>query len=86
MHEPDGDFVGGRPAYNAQVGAMNIDGVVMGGSQHAILDDDFSPASGKVQIIRPGGAGAEGAGRGAMFKWLNMMFSQNWETTPMPCI
>ena len=25
-------------------------------------------------------------GRGAMFKRLNMMFSQNWETTPMPCI
>ena len=62
MHEPDGDFVGGRPVYNAQVGSMNINGVIMGGSQHAILDDDFSPASGKVQIIRPGGIGAEGTG------------------------
>ena len=47
---------------------MNINGVVMGGSQHAILDDDFSPASGKVQIIRPGGIGAEGTGARGYFQ------------------
>ena len=25
-------------------------------------------------------------GRGAIFKLLNMIFSLNWETTPMPCM
>lgn len=86
MHEPDGDFVGGRPVYNAQVGSMNINGVVMGGSQHAILDDDFPRHPEKCRLSAQEELVRRERGRGAIFKWLNMMFSQNWETTPMPCI
>lgn len=64
VHEAQEELVFLGLIDDGEVGAMDVDGIVLGPGEDAVFDGDLASTAGEMEDIRPSGAGAE-----SLFWW-----------------